>query len=92
MTRSFVVVLALASTLLATPSFATKGIDAARICERTPRCHVEYYDDGSIIIINDSGTISCAGPQHDCEVIGIRGGLQVNPNANKLGGSVRPAD
>jgi hypothetical protein len=92
MIKFFASVLVIGSALLiATPSYATKGIDAARICEKTPRCHVEYYDDGSIIIINDSGTISCPGPQQDCTVIGIRPGMQVNPKANKLGAPAKLA-
>ena len=83
MTKALVSALALALPVLfiATPSFATKGIDAARTCEAKPGCHVEYYDDGSIIIVVGGTFISCSGPQAECTVLIRRGLGTINPAA-----------
>lgn len=74
MNRVLVSLLAVVSSvlLLSTPAFATKGIDAARTCNATPRCVLVFEDDGGIIIQMGGTIIVCPGPQSECKVLGIR--------------------
>lgn len=76
MTRTLAFVLAVVSPILlvSTPAFATKGIDAARVCEATPGCRLLLHGDGTITIYVNGHTIYCTGPQDDCHVLGIRAG------------------
>jgi len=66
-----VTILAIVVPLLAvsTPSFATKGIDAARSCNANPKCTVIFDDGGGATIIIGDVIIDCPGPQEECVVV-----------------------
>lgn len=66
-----VAVLAVAVPLIAIsgPSFATKGIDAARACDKNPKCTLLLDDKGGAVIIIGDTTIDCPGPQQECSVV-----------------------
>lgn len=60
------------------PSFATKGIDAARACDKNPRCTLLLDDAGGATILIGDTIIDCPGPQQECTVVSrttIKGGL-----------------
>lgn len=66
-----VAVLAVAVPLIAIsgPSFATKGIDAARACDKNPNCILMLDDKGGAVIMVGDKTINCPGPQQECSVV-----------------------
>ena len=60
-----------ATVLFSIPSFAMKGIDAARACEARACCNVTYIPDGSILIkACDGREVYCDGPQKECSMLG----------------------
>ncbi|MHB1101958.1 MAG: hypothetical protein ACYC0C_04080 [Devosia sp.] len=91
MTKVLVSALAVVLPILAfaTPSYATKGIDAARACEAKPKCIASYGEDGSVVIIVGDTMIDCPGPQKECTVIRVRPTVGVfNPAIRNSGKSV----
>jgi hypothetical protein len=61
--------IALPLIAVAGPSLATKGIDAARACDKNPKCTALYDDAGGVVIIVGETVIDCPGPQKDCSVV-----------------------
>ncbi|MET3900850.1 hypothetical protein ABIB57_004818 [Devosia sp. UYZn731] len=55
-----------------TPSFAMKGIDAARSCEaQKPKCRVTFDDGGGATIFIGDTIIDCPTPQGECSVVRV---------------------
>lgn len=91
MTKALVSALAVVLPVLAfaTPSYATKGIDAARSCEANPKCTALYDDAGGVTILIGDKIIDCPGPQKECVILIVRPTAGVfNPAIRNSGKSV----
>jgi hypothetical protein len=75
-------VLAFPILLLATPSHATIGIDAARACEANPKCIATYDDSGGVTILIGDKIIDCPGPKKECTISRTRPGKGNSVTAN----------
>jgi len=66
-----VAVFAVAVPLIAIsgPSFATKGIDAARACDKNPKCTLLLDEKGGATILVGDTVINCPSPQQECSVV-----------------------